>query len=144
MCVRHCVFDLGILAKRKNIVNGGNDMTLDGFSEILKVILQIANVAVLGYALYKFLNKPHNTLEAKVNEHEIEIKDIKQSLLQGNDRFREQENSNKEQERTNEVMQTCMLALIDFELAYCIHSNYTDTEDLIKAKDVLRRHLARK
>ena len=119
-------------------------MNLDSFSDILKVVLQIANIVVLGYALYKFLNKPHNTLEEKVNAHDLEIKEIKQSLLQGNDRFREQECVSKEQERTNEVMQTCMLALIDFELAYCIHSNYTDTEDLIKAKDVLRKHLARK
>ena len=112
-------------------------MDLNGFSELLKVALQIANIAVLGYALYKFLNKPHNTLEARVNEHDVKIKEIENSLLQGNDRFREEKD-------TNEVMQNCMLALIDFELAYCIHTGYADTEDLIKAKDILRKHLARK
>ena len=112
-------------------------MNIDAFSEILKVVLQIANIVVLGYALYKFLNKPHSTLEEKVNAHDVEIKEIKASLLQGNDRFREQET-------TNEVMQSCMLALIDFELAYCIHTSYEDTEDLMKAKTELRKHLARK
>lgn len=89
------------------------------------------------WALKTFLNKPHNTLDARITAIEVDVKEIKQSLLQGNDRFREQDD-------TNEVMQTCMLALIDFELGYCIHTNYGDTDDLIKAKDALRKHLARK
>jgi hypothetical protein len=37
-----------------------------------------------------------------------------------------------------------MLALIDFELSYCIHTHYEETEDLMKAKDKLRGHLASK
>lgn len=103
----------------------------------LQTFLAIGNLAVMLWALKTFLTKPHTTLESKVNEHDVKIKEIESSLLQGNDRFREQDT-------TNEVMQTCMLALIDFELAYCIHTDYADTEDLIKAKDVLRKHLARK
>ena len=43
-------------------------MDLQAFSEILKVFLQVANIVVLGYALYKFLNKPHDTLEEKHEE----------------------------------------------------------------------------
>lgn len=103
----------------------------------LQTFLAFGNLAIMLYALKTFLTKPHNTLEEKVNEHEVKIKEIEASLLQGNDRFREQEN-------TNEVMQSCMLALIDFELAYCIHTSYEDTEDLMKAKTELRKHLARK
>ena len=103
----------------------------------LQTFLAIGNLAIMIYALKTFLTKPQATLEEKVNAHDVEIKEIKASLLQGNDRFREQEN-------TNEVMQSCMLALIDFELAFCIHQNYGDTEDLMKAKEVLRKHLARK
>ena len=116
----------------------------EALSEFLKVFLQLANVIVLGYALWKFLNKPHNTmdirikeLETKILELEVRLKEFDQSLHQGNDRF-------KDQERTNEVMQSCMLALIDFELAYCIHTSYEDTEDLMRAKTELRNHLARK
>lgn len=112
-------------------------MNLEGFSEILKVLLQIANVVVLGYALYKFMNKPRNTLEEKVKEHEIKIREIEESLKQGNDRFRNEAS-------TIEVIQMCMLALLDFELSYCSHTNYEHTEDLIKAKNLLQEHLARK
>lgn len=103
----------------------------------LQTFLAFGNLAIMLYALKTFLTKPHNTLEEKVNKHEVKIKEIEASLLQGNDRFREQET-------TNEVMQTCMLALIDFELSYCIHTEYSDTSDLMKAKDELRKHLARK
>ena len=103
----------------------------------LQTFLAFANICVIGYGFYKFLNKPHNMLESKVNEHDVKIKEIETSLKQGNDRFRKQED-------TNEVMQICMLALIDFELSYCSHTNYTYTEDLIKAKNILREHLASK
>lgn len=102
-----------------------------------QAVLAIGNICIMLYALKTFISKPHLSLEEKVNEHEVKIKDIEKSLLQGNDRFRDQE-------ATNEVMQSCMLALIDFELSYCIHTSYEDTEDLTKARDVLRRHLARK
>lgn len=81
--------------------------------------------------------EPQKKMEEKLNTMEVEIREIKSSLMQGNDRFREQET-------TNEVMQMCMLALIDFELSYCSHTNYEYTEDLIKAKEKLREHLARK
>ena len=110
---------------------------MNAFSDILKIILQVANIVVLGYALYKFLNRPRNTLEEKVIALEVKLREVEESLKQGNDRFRDQDD-------TNEVMQICMLALIDFELSYCLHTNYEHTDDLIKAKDVLRKHLARK
>ena len=103
----------------------------------LQMILTFCNICAMGYVFVKFLSKPHDTLETRITALELEMKEIKQSLLQGNDRFRDQED-------TNEVMQICMLALIDFELSYCSHTNYEHTEDLIKAKDVLRKHLARK
>lgn len=104
---------------------------------IMQMVLSFGNICILGYAFYKFINKPHDTLEDRVTTIEMDVKEIKQSLHQGNDRFREQES-------TNEVMQICLLALIDFELAYCSHTNYEHTEDLIKAKEKLREHLARK
>lgn len=111
---------------------------------VLQTLLALANIIIIGYGFYKFMNKPHDTLEEKhnllekrVDEHGLKIKEIESSLKLGNDRFREQED-------TNEVMQICMLALIDFELSYCSHTNYEHTEDLLKAKDTLRAHLARK
>lgn len=102
---------------------------------ILQMLLTFMNICVLAFAFVKFLGKPRNTLEEKVQRHEIKIAEIEASLKQGNDRFRRQET-------TSEVMQTCMLALIDFELSYCIHTNYTDTADLERAKVKLHEHLS--
>lgn len=122
----------------------GGEMDLNAFSELLKVLLQIANVVVLGYALYKFLNKPHNTLETKVeelvkriDEHDLKLKEVNESLHHGNDKFRKQD-------ELNEVFINCMLAFIDFEMAYCSATEYKDTEDLETAKNTLRKYLARR
>ena len=102
-----------------------------------QLTLSVMNVCVLIFAFYKFLNKPRTNLEERVGMCEYKLRDMEESLHRGNDRFKEQEN-------TNEVMQSCMLALIDFELSYCIHTNYADTTDLEKAKNKLHDHLSRK
>lgn len=99
--------------------------------------LTVLNLIDKAVTMKKNADAPQKLIVERLNALEIEVKEIKASLLQGNDRFREQED-------TNEVMQTCMLALIDFELAYCIHTDYGDTEDLQNAKNILRKHLARR
>jgi len=104
---------------------------------VLQLILAAGNVCVLAYALFKFVNKPHDTLESRVTVVENDVKEVKQLVASHEARF-------EEQEETNEVMQNCLLALIDFELTYCIRTQYDDTTDLIKAKDGLRQHLARR
>lgn len=104
---------------------------------IFQVFLAFCNTVLMIFVFIKFLSKPHITLESRVNEHDVKIKDIENSLKQGNDRFRDHED-------TNEVMQICMLAIIDFELSFCAQTNYANTEDLIHAKELLRKHLARK
>ena len=110
---------------------------------MIKDILTVFQLAVsmctlLGmfYAFKKFIEKPHDTLEERINTLEMKQKETEQKLHQGNDRF-------KKQDDTNEVFINCMLAFIDFELSYCSHTDYKYTEDLDKAKDTLRRHLAR-
>lgn len=119
-------------------------MDLNSFSEILKVLLQIANIVVLGYAAYRFLNKPHDSLEARhealekrVDEHDVKFKEVEESLHQGNDKFRKQAD-------INEVFINCMLAFIDFEMAYCSATGYKDIDDLKNAKATLRKYLAGK
>ena len=111
---------------------------------ILQMILTSGNICILGYALLKFLNQPHDTLEKKhdelekrVDEHDVKIKEIHESLDRGNDSFRSQKD-------LNEVFIRCMLAFIDFERAYCAHTGYDDTEDLENARDTLQKYLARK
>lgn len=104
---------------------------------IMQMVLAGCNICIMAFAFFKFVNKPHDTIDKRVTATEIEIAEIKKSLLQGNDRFRHQKS-------TSEVMQICMLALIDFELSFCAQTNYTKTEDLIRAKNMLREHLAKK
>lgn len=111
---------------------------------LLQTILAFCNITIIGYGLYKFLNKPHDTLEAKheelkkrVDEHDVKLKEHEESLHQGNDRFRQQKD-------LDEVFINCMLAFIDFERAYCAHTGYDDTEDLERARETLQKYLARK
>lgn len=104
---------------------------------IFQLILTFGNICVLAYALFKFLNKPHDTLEDRVNAHEVEIADIKKSLLQGNDRFREQED-------TNEVLIHSVLALIEFEIQYCLTEHKEPSRDLERAKEDLHSYLSKR
>lgn len=104
---------------------------------ILQMILAFGNICVLGYALFKFLNKPHNTLEDRINEHDLKIKAIENSLLQGNDRFREQED-------TNEVLIRSVFALLEFEVHYCETEQKPISKNLERAKDDLHDYLAKK
>ena len=109
---------------------------------VLQTILAFGNICVLGYALMKFLNKPHNTLEDKVNDHETQIREIKQSLHQGNDRFREDEERLETHEETFGVILHALLALIEFEIQYCYEEKKPITEELKRAKDDLHSYLS--
>lgn len=102
-----------------------------------QLALTFGNICVLAYALFKFLNKPHDTLEDRVNAHDVEIADIKKSLLQGNDRFREQDD-------TNEVLIHSVLALIEFEIAYCLTEHKEPSKDLERAKEDLHAYLSKR
>lgn len=112
-------------------------MTVSAILPILQMILAGGNICVLGYALFKFLNRPHDTLEDRVNAHDVEIREIKASLLQGNDRFREQED-------TNEVLTRSVLALIEFEIQYCLTEHKDPSRDLERAKEDLHNYLAKR
>ena len=104
---------------------------------IFQLVLTSANIIILAYAFFKFLNKPQDTLNTRVTLLETELRDIKASIVQGNDKF-------KEQERTNATFKSVMLAFVDFEIAYCLHTNYEFTEDLMKAKQELQEYVSGK
>ena len=106
-------------------------------SDNLQLILSVCQLAVMVFAFYKFLRKPHDTLEEKVTKMEGKIEEIDKSLRQGNDKFREQQ-------ETNEMFISCMLSFINFEIAYCIHTGYEHDKDLIKAKETLEHYLAKR
>ena len=110
---------------------------------IAQLVLACCNIVILGYALFKFLSKPHDTLEqevkmlkTRVDAHDLQFKEVANRLEEGNDNF-------IEQKQLNEIFINCMLAFIDFEMAYCTATGYKDTEDLKNAKTTLRAYLAK-
>ena len=103
----------------------------------MQLFISFATICTLLYALSKFLKKPHETLEARITAVEVEVKDIKDSMKLGNDRFREQEEA-------NDVLIHCVLALIEFEIQYCLTEQKEPSDELKKAKDILHNYLAKK
>lgn len=104
---------------------------------VLQTLLAIANICIIGYGFYKFINKPHDNLESRVQTLELEHKEMKQSLLQGNDRFRDQDD-------TNQVLLHSVLALIDFEMQYCLTEHKDVSKDLEQARDDLHHFLSKR
>lgn len=118
-------------------------MNVQSILPIAQLLLACCNLAILGYGLYKFLTRPHDTLEQevkmlerRVDAHDLKFKEIDNQLDEGSDNF-------KEQKEFNEIFINCMLAFIDFEMAYCAATEYKDIEDLKNAKRTLRAYLAK-
>ena len=103
---------------------------------LLGAILTVLNIMDKYSGLKDKSEAPFKLLSDKVNEHENRLNKIESSLYQGNEQFRRQE-------ALNEVFINCMLAFIDFEMAYCSATGYKDTDDLETAKSTLRKYLAR-
>lgn len=102
---------------------------------ILQTILVFCNIIVLVYGGYKFLNKPHDKLEERVTTLEVDVKEIKQALKQGNDRFKENDDAIK-------VLIKSTLALIEFEMQYCLVEHKEMSTGLAKAKEDLNEYLS--
>lgn len=81
--------------------------------------------------------EPFNTLKSRVDAHDVEITDIKMALKKGNDRFREQDD-------TNEVLIHSVLALVEFEIQYCLVEHKEMSKSLEKAKEDLNSYLSRR
>lgn len=101
---------------------------------LLGLILTILNIIDKRNTMKRTAEQPFNELKRRVDGHDIEITDIKQALKLGNDRFREQE-------ETNATFKSVMLSFVNFEIAYCLHTNYPHTEELLQAKDELEFYL---
>ena len=100
----------------------------------LGLVLTIMNIIDKRNAMQQQAEEPFNALKRRVDGHDIEIGDIKQALKLGNDRFREQE-------ETNATFKSVMLSFVNFEIAYCLHTNYPHTEELMDAKRELEQYL---
>lgn len=104
---------------------------------ILQLFLAVGNSAIMLYALSKFLTKPHDSLAQRVSDLEAAVRAINTSLEKGNVRF-------KEQDETNKVMIKSLLALIAFEIQYCITENKPVSDDLKQAKNDLNEFLSKR
>lgn len=102
----------------------------------LGAILTILNIIDKVTTLKTKSDEPFTELVVKVDELADKLKVLEVALLNNNKRL-------DKQDETNEVLQTCVLVLVDYELGYCIRTGYDDTEDLMKAKSKLRDHLAK-
>jgi hypothetical protein len=105
--------------------------------QMMQLFLSFGNVCIMLYAFKKFLSKPHDSLEERVAVLELEQREMKERLIKGNDKFRDQDN-------TNEVLIHSVLALIEFEMQYCLSEKKPITEELQKAKENLHSYLAKR
>ena len=112
---------------------GGN--MIEKMQMILTLIISMANLCVLMYGLYKFTKKPHDTLEQRVTTLEVEVSNVKKTLNQGQDKFRAHDESIK-------VLIHSTLALIEFEIQYCLIEHKEMSESLKKAKEDLHNFLS--
>lgn len=103
----------------------------------MDIFLKLVNIIVILIAVAKFLRKPHNSLEQRVTALETEVKDIKQSLHQGNDNFKEIFEALK-------VLIHSVMALLDFEMQYCLTEHKEMSEGLKDAKKDLEGFLREK
>lgn len=117
---------------------------LNTFSDILKVLLQVAQVVALIYAGYKFTRKPHDTLDEKLKalekrviEQDYRLEKIEDSLLHGNDKFRNIDN-------VLEVILRSVFAILEFEVHYCETEQKPVSKNLERAKDDLHDYLAKR
>jgi hypothetical protein len=104
---------------------------------ITGLFVSVGNLCVMIYAFTRFLKKPHESLEEKILLLESKIKEIENSLLKGNDKFREQD-------ETNTVLTRTTLALIEFEIQYCLLEDKPMSKGLEVAKEELNSYLSNK
>lgn len=112
-------------------------MDIQSLLPVLQMVLTFGNVCIMGYALIKFLNKPHDSLEERVKTLELKLMETDQRLLKGNDKFREHD-------ETNQILIRSTLALVEFEMQYCLIEHKDMSDGLRQAKQDLNEFLARK
>lgn len=104
---------------------------------VVQLLVALFTLLGMAYAFKKFLSKPKDSMIERIIVLEAEMKDVKAALNQGNDRFRKQND-------TNEVILHSILALIDFEMQYCLTEKVPMSDDLKYAKEDLQRFLSKR
>lgn len=128
--------------RAKALFFNGEKTMITSILPYLQTFLAVGNLCIMLWALRTFLAKPRVTLEEQIKSLEktidtleLKIAEVEVSLRQGNDRFREQED-------TNEVLIRSLFALIEFEVHYCETEHKPISKNLERAKDDLHDFLA--
>jgi hypothetical protein len=100
-------------------------------------VLALANLFLMLYTLTKFIKKPHDSLNDRVTALEVEVKELKTIQRHDNKKYRELI-------ATIEVIIKSTLALIEFEIQYCLTENKQPTKELEDAKVDLHRFLSKR
>ena len=104
---------------------------------ILQILLALFNLGMLIFAFTKFISNPRVNLEARVKALELEVESIKKEMLQ-------KEQRSKLQDDALEVILRSSIALIEFEIQYCLVEDKQPTEELKKAKADLNEFLSKR
>lgn len=100
-------------------------------SQVLALILQCATLITIIYGVIKFVNKPTQKLDVRLDEHDKRLDTIDARLDAGSNHFDQLDEGNRH-------TQEALLALLE----HAIDGN--NTTELKKAKDNLQSYLIRK
>lgn len=110
-------------------------MTTEQFVMAIGILLTVLNIIDKIINLKKNANAPIEELEKRVDYLEGKQKENEDRFIKGNDQFRRLYDFTK-------IFIQVNLAFVDFETAFCQHTNYTDTADLEKARKTLQESLS--
>ena len=108
---------------------------LKAISEHLQVFLQFANVCIILFGFWKFMGKPHSTLEQRVASLEKRMDKTEARLNTGNKRF-------NGTERGLTIIMKSIIALIEWEFQYCSDEHKIPSDALKNARNDLNSYLA--
>lgn len=117
-------------------------MNINAILPIFQLILNFGNICVLAFTLYKFLNKPHDSLADEVKKLKEEIAKLNVTIEKMQQSLDASHNKHREQDRTNKAFKRVFILLANFEVRYCQETGFEHTDDLIQAKKELDEYLA--
>lgn len=104
---------------------------------ILQIVTMSISLGVMAWGFKKFLSSPRRELELRVAELETDVKDLKREREVNEIRF-------KKIDDVLEVILRSTIALIEFEVQYCLTENKIPTQALEKAREGLNEYLAKR
>ena len=103
-------------------------MDIKTFLTILQIIVACANICIMAFAFIKFLGRPHSNLDSRVTALEKRVKDLEEDL--------------SETKKALQVIMHSVLALLEFEMQYCLTEHKDMSDGLKKAKEDLHSFLS--